>query len=54
MDRRGDTAINAVLEQLTAHGPAGTAGAIACTFGIAMRIERERFPATHRHQNRGS
>jgi putative transposase len=43
MDRRKDTVIEAVLEQLIEHGPADMARVFAQAFEIAMQIERERF-----------
>ena len=43
MDRRKDTAVEAVLEQLIAHGPGDLAGIFARAFELAMQIERERF-----------
>ncbi len=43
MDRRKDTAVEAVLEQLIEHGPGDIAGVFARAFELAMQIERERF-----------
>ena len=43
MDRRKDTAIEAILEQLIEHGSGDIAGVFARAFELAMRIERERF-----------
>ena len=43
MDRRKDTAVEAVLEQLIEHGPGDIASVFARAFELAMRIERERF-----------
>lgn len=43
MDRRKNTAVEAVLEQLIEHGPDGIASAFARAFELAMQIERERF-----------
>jgi putative transposase len=43
MDRRKDTAVEAVLEQLIEHGPSDLAGVFARAFELAMQIERERF-----------
>ena len=43
MDRRKDTAVEAVLEQLIAHGPGDIATVFARAFELAMQIERERF-----------
>ena len=43
MDRRKDTAVEAILEQLIEHGPGDIAGVFARAFELAMRIERERF-----------
>jgi putative transposase len=43
MDRRKDTAVEAVLEQLIEHGPSDIATVFARAFELAMQIERERF-----------
>ena len=43
MDRRKDTAVEAVLEQLIEHGPGEIASVFARAFELAMQIERERF-----------
>jgi putative transposase len=43
MDRRKDTAFEAVLEQLIEHGPEEIASVFARAFELAMQIERERF-----------
>jgi len=43
MDRRKDSAVEAVLEQLIEHGPGDIAGVFARAFDLAMQIERERF-----------
>ena len=47
MDRRKDTAVEAVLEQLITNGPSGIATvfvrAFELAFELAMRLERERF-----------
>ena len=43
MDRRKDTAVEAVLEQLIEQGPADMARVFARAFELAMQIERERF-----------
>jgi transposase-like protein len=43
MDRRKDTAVEAVLEQLIEHGPNEIASVFARAFELAMQIERERF-----------
>lgn len=43
MDRRKDTAIEAVLEQLIEHGPGEIASVFGRAFELAMQIERERF-----------
>ena len=43
MDRRKDTAVEAVLEQLIEHGPDEIASVFARAFDLAMQIERERF-----------
>jgi putative transposase len=43
MDRRKDTAIEAILEQLIETGPSDLAGVFARAFELAMQIERERF-----------
>jgi transposase-like protein len=43
MDRRKDTAIEAVLEHLIEHGPGDIASVFARAFELAMQIERERF-----------
>ena len=43
MDRRKDTALEAVLEQLIEHGPGEIASVFARAFDLAMQIERERF-----------
>ncbi|WP_144431744.1 M20/M25/M40 family metallo-hydrolase, partial [Jannaschia seosinensis] len=43
MDRRKDTALEAVLEQLIEHGPGEIASVFARAFELAMQIERERF-----------
>ncbi|WP_159979463.1 MULTISPECIES: hypothetical protein [unclassified Novosphingobium] len=50
MDKRDDTAIEAVLEQLIEHGPEGIAAVFARTFEMAMRIERERFLGAQRYE----
>ena len=43
-EKRKDTAVEAVLEQLIEHGPDKIASVFACAFELAMQIERERFP----------
>lgn len=43
MDRRKDTAVEAVLEQLIEHGPGEIASVFVRAFELAMQIERERF-----------
>jgi transposase-like protein len=43
MDRRKDTAVEAVLEQLIEHGPNEIASVFGRAFELAMQIERERF-----------
>jgi len=43
MDRRKDTAVEAILEQLIEHGPGDIASVFARAFELAMQIERERF-----------
>ena len=43
MDRRQDTAVEALLEHLIEHGPGGIATVFGRAFELAMRIERERF-----------
>lgn len=43
MDRRKDTAVEAVLEHLIEHGPDEIASVFARAFELAMQIERERF-----------
>ena len=43
MDRRKDTAVEAILEQLIETGPGDLAGVFARAFELAMQIERERF-----------
>ena len=43
MDRRKDTAVEAVLEQLIEHGPGEIASMFARAFELAMQTERERF-----------
>ncbi len=43
MDRRKDTAVEAILEQLIEHGPDDIAGVFARAFELAMQLERERF-----------
>ena len=43
MDRRKDTAVEAVLEHLIEHGPGDLGGVFARAFELAMQIERERF-----------
>jgi putative transposase len=43
MDRRKDTAVEVVLEQLIEHGPGEIASVFARAFELAMQIERERF-----------
>ncbi len=43
MDRRKDTALEAVLEQLIENGPSEMASVFARAFELAMQIERERF-----------
>ena len=41
MDRRKDTAVEAVLEQLIEHGPGEIASVFARAFELAMQIERD-------------
>ncbi len=41
MDRRKDTAVEAVLEQLIEHGPGEIASMFARAFELAMQIERD-------------
>ena len=43
MDRRKDTAVEVVLEQVIEHGPGEIASVFARAFELAMQIERERF-----------
>jgi transposase-like protein len=43
MDRRNDTALEAVLEQLIENGPNDIATVFGRAFELAMQIERERF-----------
>jgi len=43
MDRRKDTAVEAVLEHLIEYGPDKIASVFARAFELAMQIERERF-----------
>lgn len=43
MDRRKDTAVEAILEQLIEHGPGEIAEIFSRAFELAMQIERERF-----------
>lgn len=43
MDKRKDTALEVVLEQLIEHGPGEIASVFARAFELAMQIERERF-----------
>jgi hypothetical protein len=43
MDRRKDTAVEAILEQLIEHRPDDIAGMFARAFGLAMQLEREHF-----------
>jgi putative transposase len=43
MDRRKDTAVEAMLEQLIESGPGEIASVFARAFELAMQIERERF-----------
>ena len=43
MDRRKDTALEAVMEQLIETGPTDIASVFARAFELAMQIERERF-----------
>ncbi|MET4102828.1 putative transposase [Roseovarius sp. MBR-78] len=43
MDRRKDTALEVVLEQLIEHGPGEIASVFTRAFELAMQIERERF-----------
>ncbi len=43
MDRRKDTAVEALVEQLIEHGPGEIASVFARAFELAMQIERERF-----------
>jgi hypothetical protein len=50
MDKRGDTAIDVVLEQLIEHGPEGNAAVFARNFEMAMRIKRERFLGAQRYE----
>ena len=44
MDRRKDTAVQAVPERLIGTGPTGIASVSARAFDLAMRIDREREP----------
>lgn len=50
MDRRKDTALEAVLEQLIEHGPNEMASVFARAFELAMQIERERFLGAGRYE----
>ncbi len=43
MDRRKDTAVEALLEQLIEHRPDDIAGMFARAFELAMQLERKRF-----------
>lgn len=43
MDKRKDTAVEAILEQLIEHGPGEIAEIFSRAFELAMQIERERF-----------
>ena len=43
MDRRKDTAVEALLEQLIEQGPGDIATVFARRSSLAMQIERERF-----------
>ena len=43
MDRRNESAVEALMEQLIEHGPGDIAGVFARAFELAMQIERERF-----------
>ncbi len=43
MDRRKDTVVEAVSEQLIEDGPGEIASVFARAFEFAMRIERDRF-----------
>ena len=43
MDRRNDTAVEAILEQLIETGPTDIASVFARAFELAMQIERQRF-----------
>ena len=54
MDRRKDTAVDAILEQLIEHGPDDIAGVFARAFELAMQLERERFlSASHYERSAG-
>lgn len=50
MDDRKDTAIEALLEHLIAHGPNEIAGVFARAFELAVELERERFLRAGRYQ----
>jgi transposase-like protein len=50
MDRRKDTAVEAILEQLIEQGPGDLAGVFARAFELAMQIERERFPGAGHYE----
>ncbi len=43
MDRRKNTGVEAILEQLIEHGADDMTNIFARAFELAMRIERERF-----------
>ncbi len=49
MDKRKDTALEVVLEQLIEHGPGEIASVFARAFELAMQIERERFLGAGHH-----
>jgi transposase-like protein len=50
MDRRKDTAVEAILEQLIETGPTDIASVFARAFELAMQIERERFLRAGRYE----
>ena len=43
MSQTQDTIVAALMEQLIAEGPEGTAPVFTALFNLAMRLERERF-----------
>jgi putative transposase len=50
MDKRHDTALASLMEQLIESGAENIGAVIARLFDLAMRIERERFLGAQRYE----